>query len=612
MRTSKTTRAVLSAAALLVGCDAAPVAPAPKPVPSAPAAPSAPSGPRFEECAEKVGLKFRTSFLPLEQGENFNVNLYDHGCGLAAADFDGDGHDDLYVLNQLGPNALYRNRGDGTFEDVTEKAGVALDGRISVAAAFGDADGDGDPDLYVTTTRGGNAYFENLGEGRFRDGTKEAGLRLVEESMGATFFDMDGDGDLDLLVTNSGRWTLDAFNQDYAYYQGKRNLAGVVKSEPLHNVLYRNDGKAHFTDVTDEAGMQGKGWADDAEIFDMDGDGDPDVYVTNMFGANALYRNDGKGRFTDVAATALGKTSWGAMGARAFDYDGDGRLDLFVTDMHSDMWIDSSWSVSLVEPKVRYPSFLAHPVALGLQSPAAEKDFEALASIRNDEVLFGNTLFRNRGDGTFEEVSGPAGAETFWPWGIAEGDFDGDGHVDAFLPAGMGYPFFFWPNSLLRNRGNGTFEDVAAASGTAAPPGGDAWPEKIRDGPAYRSARCAATGDFDEDGRLDLVVSTFNDRLLYYRNVSPPGAWCELRLVGAGANRAAVGAVARLTVGGKVLVRQVQSAGGYLSQNSNRLHFGLGAAKGIDRLEIRWPDGRTEVVASPPVGRITTITESTK
>jgi len=586
-------------------------APAPAPLPAPPPSAAGP-GIRFEECSDRAGLKFRTTFLSSEQGENFKINLYDHGSGVSVADFDGDGRDDVYLLNQLGPNALFRNRGDGTFEDVTAAAGVGLADRISVAAAFGDGDGDGDLDLYVTTTRGGNAYFENLGGGKFRDATKEAGLTLVCESEIPAFFDADGDGDLDLFVTNTARWTLENYEEDLHYYRGKRSLGELLTSEKQWNAFYRNDGKGRFTDATEEAGLRGKGWGGDVAVFDMDGDGDLDLFVCNMFGSSLMYRNDGKGVFADVTRDVLGRTSWGTVGARAFDYDGDGLLDLYVVDMHSDMWMPFDFEAKNVQEDRKYPSFLARGVELGLATPKEDRDFEVSTGVRHDEVLFGNTLFRNKGGGAFEEVSDRAKAETFWPWGVAEGDFDSDGHVDAYIPSGMGYPLFYWRSPLLRNRGDGTFEDVCRTAGTEPPPGGTLSGEMIGRRHAARSARSAATADFDGDGRLDLVVNNFNDRAFLYRNVSPPARWCGLRLVAARGDRSAVGALVKLTAGGRTQVRQVQAAGGYLAQSSNALHFGLGAAAAVDRVEIRWPDGTLQTLEHPKVDALTTVAEPAK
>ncbi|MHC4821480.1 MAG: FG-GAP repeat domain-containing protein, partial [Planctomycetota bacterium] len=429
-------------------------------------------GPRFEEVAESVGVKFHMTFLEPEQGANFKINLYDHGSGIAIDDYDGDGDDDLYLLNQLGKNRLFRNRGDGTFDDVTDEARVGLANVISVAAAFADCDNDGDSDLYVTTTRGGNVYFENTGDGKFRDRTREAGLKLIVESMSPTFFDVDSDGDLDLLVTNTANWTLDSFDEGLRYYRGPSSLWDLVGAEKAYNVLYLNDGTGKFTDVSEEAGIRGRGWGGDTAVFDYDEDGDLDVYVCNMFGANLLFQNDGKGRFKDVAQEVMGRTSWGAVGAKALDFDGDAHLDLYVVDMHSDMWGALDLPPDKVEEAKKYPSFMARSIEIGAATSADDERFARSVSLESDKILFGNTLFRRTGTGSFEEVSDSVGAETWWPWGIAAADFDADGDVDVFLPSGMGHPYRYARSPLLLNGGDGTFQDVVRDTGIEPPPGG--------------------------------------------------------------------------------------------------------------------------------------------
>src|SRR5262249_10272398 len=194
----------------------------------------------------------------------FKINLYDHGAGVAVGDFDGDGHDDIYFCNQLGPNALYRNKGDGTFADVTEKAGVALGDRVCVAATFVAYGNDGKLDLFVTSTRGGNVLFRNQGDGTFKDVTKEAGLSHVGHSQTALFFDFDGDGFLDLFLTNTAAWTSDSYNMDAHYFAGKgglgEDLVKVVGSPKESKILYRNNGDGTFTDVTDKTGLKRPGW----------------------------------------------------------------------------------------------------------------------------------------------------------------------------------------------------------------------------------------------------------------------------------------------------------------------------------------------------------------
>src|SRR5262249_20653883 len=183
------------------------------------------------------------------------------------------GFDDIYFCNQLGPNVLYRNKGDGTFEDVTERAGVGLGDRVCVAATFADYDNDGLPDLYVTSTRGGNVLFKNLGGGKFKDVTKEAGLDLVAHSQTAAFFDFDNDGPLALSVPNPARGTLNTYARSRHHFPGPPSFWELARSPVEHNVLYRNDGKGKFIDVTEQVGLKGVGWGGDVAVFDYDGDG---------------------------------------------------------------------------------------------------------------------------------------------------------------------------------------------------------------------------------------------------------------------------------------------------------------------------------------------------
>src|SRR5215831_10068251 len=288
-----------------------------RPEPEEPDTPERRGMPGFHEEAEEAGITFKMTFLAAEQGENFKGNLYDHGCGVAIADFDGDGYDDIYFTNQFGRNALYRNNKDGTFTDVTEKAGVGVGDRVCVAAVFADTRNNGRQDLYITSTRGGNLFFRNQGDGTFKEATKEAGLDHIGHSQGALFFDYDNDGYLDLLVTNTAEWTLD-YDAQRHYYPGKSLFEGdlLTKSPKEWNILYHNNGDGTFTDVTAKSGLKGRGWSGDATILDYDDDGHPDVFIASMFGPSQLYRNNGDGTFTDVTRKVLGRTSCGGTGAR--------------------------------------------------------------------------------------------------------------------------------------------------------------------------------------------------------------------------------------------------------------------------------------------------------
>jgi hypothetical protein len=573
-------------------------------------------GEGFQERAQQAGIAFRMNNLPNEQGEQrFRINLYDHGAGLAVGDYDNDGRDDIYFLNQHGPTALYRNRGDGTFEDVTATAGVALDGRVSVGATFADYDNDGWEDLFVTTTRAGNVLFHNRGDGTFEDVTAKAGLSHVGHSQTAVFFDYDNDGRLDLFLTNTAHWTTDNFDFAGRNFEGKASLDALMSSPIETNILYHNNGDGTFTDVTDQAGLRGRGWAGDVAVFDYDEDGFPDVFVPSMFGRGQLYRNSGHGTFTDVTAETLGPTPHGAIGAKVFDYDGDGRLDLFVVDMHSDMWMGlDSRHASLEEAKQAQHRRFLSPAGPRVNERAegfvqSQRQSFAMAGKNYDELLFGNALYHNLGNGKFAETSQEAGLETFWPWGIATGDFDNDGHEDVFITSGMGYPFYYWPNQLMMNKGNGTFVERAAELGVEPPTGGVYQEKNIAGQKAARSSRSAAVADFDGDGRLEIVTNNFNDRPYFFANRFPLRNYLELRLTGTSSNRDAIGAVARLWVGNTVMIREVNPAGGYLAQSSRTLHFGLGDRSKVDSIKIRWPRGLVQTLTNPAINTLHQIRE---
>ena len=276
-----------------------------------------------------------------DAGRTYKAVHYDHGNGLAVADFDGDGLLDVYFTSQVGGNSLWRNLGGGRFEDWTERAGVAVAGRISVTATFADIDNDGDPDLYVTTVRGGNVLFENDGTGKFRDITAASGLGYVGHSSGAVFFDYNRDGKLDLFLVNVGKYTTDEIGGDgYKYYVGIAQDAFFSHRFPAldeQSILFRNEGGNRFVDVSAEVGLQDRRWSGDASVVDVNEDGWPDLYVLNMQGDDEYYENVGGKRFVARGREVFPKTSFGAMGIKVFDFNNDGHQDIFITDMHSDM-----------------------------------------------------------------------------------------------------------------------------------------------------------------------------------------------------------------------------------------------------------------------------------
>ena len=322
--------------------------------------------------------------------KHMRMGHYDHGSAVAVADVDGDGLYDIYFANQVGGNQLWKNLGNGKFKDITQEAGVGLPGRISVAAAFADIDNDGDQDLFVTTVRGGNVLFENDGHGHFKDITQEAGVGLVAHSSGAFFFDYDNDGLLDLLVCNVGKYTTDEKGPDGEYVAIPNAFSGHLYPDRYeYPVLYKNMGHNHFKDVTAEVGLKPQGWCGEAAFADVNNDGWPDIFFLNMQGHSHYYENEGGKKFVDKTSQYFPKTPWGAMGIKFFDFDNDGRMDLFIDDMHSDM------------------SEEAEPENEKLKSTITWTDSYIQGS--KSDYIWGNALYHNLGDGKFEEVSDRTG-----------------------------------------------------------------------------------------------------------------------------------------------------------------------------------------------------------
>ncbi len=534
-----------------------------------------------------------------DAGLHYKAVHYDHGTGIAVADVDGDGRPDIYFVNQVGGNELWKNLGGGRFTNITKDAGVALADRISVSASFADIDNDGDQDLFVTTVRGGNVLFENDGHGHFRDITSEAGLDLIAHSSGAVFFDFDRDGLVDLLVCNVGRYTTDEKEPSGAYVGLADAFMGHLHPDRFeYPVLYKNLGHHRFKDVTAEVGLRPSGWAGDAAVADLNGDGWPDLFVLNMQGHGHYYENAGGRRFLDKTASVFPRTPWGAMGIKFFDFDNDGRPDLFITDMHSDMFQE-------LPPDREKQKAPIHPPDQILGGPAST-------------FIFGNALFHNQGAGTFEEISDRAGVETYWPWGPSVGDVNADGWEDIFVASSMNYPYRYGINSLLLNDHGRKFLDAEFVLGIEPRRGGKtdtAWFEldclqkdlgadlcRGQSGKitvmAPLGSRSSAIFDLDGDGDLDIVTNDFNSApqvlmsdLAQRRSIH----WIAVTLNGTVSNRNGLGAIVRVRAGDRVYTKYQDGKSGYLSQSVLPLYFGLGDAETIDRIEVDWPSGRKQV-----------------
>jgi enediyne biosynthesis protein E4 len=493
--------------------------------------------------------------------------------GLVLFDYDGDGYEDIYFLNGAPlkgtewtgdppRNALYRNNGDWTFTDVTEKAGVGDTG-FALGATAADYNNNGYLDLYVNNF-GANVLYRNNGDGTFTDVTQEAGVSCGEKvGAGVCFLDINANGNLDLYVASYVKFSYD--NHVPHVFMGVPSYASPMDYQPESDNLFRNNGDGTFTDVSQESGIgQFATTSMGMVCSDFNNDGHIDIFVGNDVMPNSLLLNDGDGSFTEAGmlhgvAFDVDGGVHGSMGTDLGDYDNDGLLDLFVTSYGGEL----------------------------------------------------STLYRNLGNGFFEDVTRKtgAGASTFphVTWGHGLIDFDNDGYRDLFIACGdlddnvelrKDTTAYALPNILMRNTGNGRFVDVSSESGDGM---------QVR-----RSSRGVVFGDLDNDGRLDVVVLNSRAEPTVLRNKSPgSNHWLQIHLRGKTANRYGVGARVKVTAGDLIQVDEVHSGRSYQSHFGLRLHFGLGMRDQIDHVEVRWPGGRTEVFEQVEINRITTLVEGT-
>jgi hypothetical protein len=480
------------------------------------------------------------------------------GSGVAFLDYDRDGRLDVYLPNgwridsgriaERGRHALYRGLPDGRFRDVTREAGVDGEGCWGTGVVAADYDGDGWTDLFVSCF-GKNLLYRNLGNGRFENVAARAGVESPGWNTAAAFFDADGDGDLDLYVAAYIEATVDDVlkAERTLDWKGVEKVAfGPFGLEGAPDHFFRQEA-GRFVDATEEAGLadRGLGFGFAVRAGDFDGDGDPDLFVANDSDPNYLYRNEGGGHFREVgvwsgcALDAAGAAQ-ASMGIAAGDVFGSGRLDLFVTNFSEDY----------------------------------------------------STLYRNIGNGAFEDVSeetgvGPATWKSL-SWGTAFADFDSDGDLDLVVANGHIYPQIdrhpelvgtcAQAMTLLENRG-GHFTDVSASAG----PG-------FAEPAAHRGL---AVGDFDNDGDLDILVLRLDAPPALLRNDSPQGAWLAVVPEGHDGGPPPPGTLVRVQAGGKTFVRDVQAGDSYASSHDSRPSFGLGAAAIADTIVVTWPDGTT-------------------
>ena len=590
-------------------------------------------GPRFTNLdAGTSGIDFVSRLIP-DHPLSFLYHSGMTASGIAAGDINGDGRVDLYIANGPGKNAMFLQGADGKFKNVTAEVGEGLDGGDDWASgvSLADVDNDGDLDLYVCNYESSNKLFLNNGPTEsggvsFTEAGEAAGLAVVDATHVAAFCDYDNDGDLDLYVltnrvenpdgmvaelpvefTSEGRpKVLDWAARYYDIWAWDFDNWGT---EPMgrSDYLFRNDGPGKdgvpkFNDVTQEAGISGRGDGLSVIWWDADQDGDCDIFVGNDFiASDRFYRNNGDGTFTNIVAESMAHTTWFSMGSDFGDLDNDGDFDLLVADMSATTHYKSKVTMGAMGGMTLKRANHSNP-----------PQYMRNALHLNEGVIEGELRFREAG-----RLAKLASSD--WTWTVKLQDFDSDGRLDVYMTNGVPremnhsdieiteqmligkHSWEFFKDGEMRKEKNLAWHNTGDLH---FEPIGEAW-GLDHVGASYGAVHC----DLEGDGDLDLVVVNLEENVSVYRNDGPSGNRITVKLRGVRSNSHGVGAVVEVEAGGSRQVRQLMPGTGYHASNEPLLHFGLGDAATIDRLVVRWPGGGVQEYTALPVNQRLTITE---
>ncbi len=560
---------------------------------------------------DQTGVTFANT-ITTNDSVNVQTDVYLYnGAGVAIGDINNDGLPDIFLTGNMVSSRLYLNKGNMRFEDITESAGVKTS-CWATGATMVDINNDGYLDIYVSCSgpewsKGkdrANLLFINNGNGTFTEAAAQYGIADTGFTTHAVFFDYNGDGCLDLFLLNNSP-------KDFARGAADTHPLGVRSDSPAsYNTLYRNNCNGTFTDVSREAGILRQiGYGLGVAVADLNGDGWPDLYVSNDVAPNdVLYINNGNGTFTDRAGAWLKHTSFAGMGVDIADFNNDGWPDILQMDMMP----------AALDQRKRMSGYLTEGGRMDLRRRGFRDDYDV------NSLQLSNGVTKN-GDVIFSEIAGLAGvASTDWSWSALFADFDNDGYKDIFIT--NGYPkaandldyqmaifgarragdhpralrllhelrSYRLSNYLFRNNGDLTFTDKTKEWGMDQP------------GFSYG----AAYADLNNDGRLDLVVNNIDGPASIYENIQPnDGAhhYLRVKLEGESPNRRGIGSKLILTAGGQKQYLYHSPYRGYMSTMDDREHFGLGSARRVDSLEVIWPDGRSQLLTDLDVDRMVTV-----